>query len=162
MTIKNKKGFTLIELLVVIAIIGILSGLIIVSMSSANNAAKDARVQASLDQLRTTVELYKVQNNNYGTSATATAQTDCTATASTFMTNTDVTKLCTDIIAQDGTGGTTIKIEDGDLTSAGSTKYCIAADLVGGTAWCIDYTGFSGPVTAITLCDAVNYDCDTD
>lgn len=155
----NKKGFTLIELLVVIAIIGILSGLIIVSMGSANNAAKDARVQSSLDQLRTTIELYKIQNNNYGTSATATAQTDCTATASTFMTNTDVTKLCTDIIAQDGTGGTTIKIEDGDLTSAGSTKYCIAVDLVGGTGWCIDSTGVSAITSDIANCDATNLNC---
>ncbi|HPL72423.1 MAG TPA: type II secretion system protein, partial [Candidatus Pacearchaeota archaeon] len=39
---NNKKGFTLIELLVVIAIIGILSGTVIVSMSGAQDSAKNA------------------------------------------------------------------------------------------------------------------------
>ncbi|MFA5009220.1 MAG: prepilin-type N-terminal cleavage/methylation domain-containing protein [Candidatus Paceibacterota bacterium] len=56
----SKKGFTLIELLVVIAIIGILSGLIIVSMNSANNSAKNARIQSDLDQLRTVAMLYSL------------------------------------------------------------------------------------------------------
>ena len=37
------KGFTLIELLVVIAIIGILSGLIIISMNNSINLANDAK-----------------------------------------------------------------------------------------------------------------------
>nr|HQH20406.1 type II secretion system protein [Candidatus Pacearchaeota archaeon] len=43
---KSKQGFTLIELLVVIAIIGILAGLVIISMSGSQNAAKNARIQS--------------------------------------------------------------------------------------------------------------------
>jgi prepilin-type N-terminal cleavage/methylation domain-containing protein len=61
----NNKGFTLIELLVVIAIIGILSGLIIVSMSGANNSAKNARIQANMDQLRSTAQLFYVSNSTF-------------------------------------------------------------------------------------------------
>ncbi len=40
---NNTTSFTLIELLVVIAIIGILSGIIVVSMGSAQGSADDAR-----------------------------------------------------------------------------------------------------------------------
>ncbi len=49
---KKKGAFTLIELLVVIAIIGILSGLIVVSMSGATNSANDAKRKANLDVLK--------------------------------------------------------------------------------------------------------------
>ena len=61
---NNKKGFTLIELLVVIAIIGILSGTVIVSMSGAQDSAKNARIQAGMDQLRSVAEVYRLLHNN--------------------------------------------------------------------------------------------------
>lgn len=48
---KNKKGFTLIELLVVIAIIGILSSVVITSMSSARTKAKTAAFTAEVASL---------------------------------------------------------------------------------------------------------------
>ena len=61
---NNKKGFTLIELLVVIAIIGILSGTVIVSMSGAQDSAKNARIEAGMDQLRSVAEVYRLLHNN--------------------------------------------------------------------------------------------------
>ena len=68
---NNKKGFTLIELLVVIAIIGILSGTVIVSMSGAQDSAKNARIQAGMDQLRSAAEVYRLlHNNKYGEGST--------------------------------------------------------------------------------------------
>ncbi|MDD4409573.1 MAG: type II secretion system protein [Candidatus Pacebacteria bacterium] len=58
----NKKAFTLIELLVVIAIIGILAGFIIVSMSSAQEAASDARRKADINQLSKAIMIYKTNH----------------------------------------------------------------------------------------------------
>ncbi len=53
----NKKGgFTLIELLVVIAIIGILSSVVLVSLNSARQKGKDARIISDVQQTRTILE----------------------------------------------------------------------------------------------------------
>lgn len=65
-----KKAFTLIELLVVIAIIGILSAMVLVSLSTARNKAKDTRVQAAVSQYRAAAEMYFAANGKYYVSST--------------------------------------------------------------------------------------------
>jgi len=65
-----KKGFTLIELLVVIAIIGILAGVIIVSMTSATNSADDAKRKADINQIVKSLFIYNTSNPTYPVSST--------------------------------------------------------------------------------------------
>ena len=61
----NKKGFTLIELLVVIAIIGLLSSIVLASLNSARDKAKEAKILSSLKSINNQAEIYRIDNNTY-------------------------------------------------------------------------------------------------
>jgi len=65
----NKRGFTLIELLVVIAIIGILSSIVLVSLGSAREKARDVKIQGDLASITTALTL--VIDDNGGSAAPA-------------------------------------------------------------------------------------------
>lgn len=58
MTTSKAKGFTLIELLVVIAIIGILSSVVLVSLNTAREKARDAARKSNIQQMATALSLY--------------------------------------------------------------------------------------------------------
>ena len=60
-----KKGFTLMELLVAIAIIGILSSIVLTSLSSSRERAKDARRISDIKQIQIALELYYDVNSTY-------------------------------------------------------------------------------------------------
>jgi prepilin-type N-terminal cleavage/methylation domain-containing protein len=62
--VKN-NGFTLIELLVVIAIIGILSSIVLASLVSAREKAKNTAITAEVHQLKLALEIYYNDNGSY-------------------------------------------------------------------------------------------------
>lgn len=66
----RKRGFTLIELLVVIAIIGLLSAVILASMSGARAKGRDTKRVADIKQLQLALQLYYDQNSSYPPTAT--------------------------------------------------------------------------------------------
>ena len=70
---QKQKGFTLIELLVVIAIIGILSSVVMASLNSAREKARDAKRIADLQQMQLALEMYYDDNSGYPLTAAFTA-----------------------------------------------------------------------------------------
>lgn len=61
----KQRGFTLIELMVVIAIIGMLSSVVLASLSSAREKAASVRRISDLKTIQTALELYHSTNNRY-------------------------------------------------------------------------------------------------
>jgi prepilin-type N-terminal cleavage/methylation domain-containing protein len=123
---NNKKGFTLIELLVVIAIIGILSGTVIVSMSGAQDSAKNARIEAGMDQLRSVAEVYRLLKGTYGNDAT------------NFTTTGDGLLIKNDIVAAGGSFA--VKFSTNGDAYCMSSKLNSSSDLY----LCMDSTGKAG------------------
>ncbi len=66
-TQKLNSGFTLIELLVVISIIGLLSSVILASLTSARNRGADAVIRQNLSQVARGAAIYYDTYGSYGT-----------------------------------------------------------------------------------------------
>ncbi len=70
--LKNRtRGFTLIELLVVIAIIGILSSVVLASLSTARQKARDATRISDIKNVQLALELYYDGTQSYPKNAAA-------------------------------------------------------------------------------------------
>jgi len=77
---RGEKGFTLIELLVVIAIIGILATIVLVSLNTARQKARDVRRISDLRQVALALEMFYDDNADYpGDTALANEWTDMDA-----------------------------------------------------------------------------------
>ncbi|MFA6459226.1 MAG: type II secretion system protein [Candidatus Paceibacterota bacterium] len=115
---KYTKGFTLIELLVVIAIIGILASVVLVSLNSARQKGKDARVISDVQQLRTDAES-AYNGADYGVAMSVNAAGNVHGNG--FLNTLNRATLLTDASAQ---GSTVFAI-----TNAGLTAYTIYGSL---------------------------------
>lgn len=64
-SLEKQAGFTLVELLVVIAIIGLLTGIVTVSLAPARIKARDDQRRANLASIATALENYHSQKKEY-------------------------------------------------------------------------------------------------
>jgi type II secretion system protein G len=61
----KSRGFTLIELMTVIAIIGVLAGIVVVSLGSAKASSRDAKRIADIKVIQSALSLYYSDNSKY-------------------------------------------------------------------------------------------------
>lgn len=140
-----KKGFTLIELLVVIAIIGILSSVVLASLTTARTRGQAAAIQSEMSNMRAQAELYYSTNSNtYGSSS------DCT-TSSVFNGTNGLQNL---IAGVDNKGGGLSCKASGSAWAAKTTT------AVGGTYFCVDSTGMSTSSPTSADFNVADSDCD--
>ncbi|MFA5714844.1 MAG: prepilin-type N-terminal cleavage/methylation domain-containing protein [Candidatus Paceibacterota bacterium] len=130
---KKIFAFTLIELLVVIAIIGILSGLIIVSLNGANASAQDARTRAGVDSLRKTILAYGIHSGGvYPAENCVITSSSCPALTSALVP--DYYSALPDTSYSYTSGGTDFTVS-GTLSNSDIYSYTASTGFSTGSSW---------------------------
>ena len=91
---QSESAFTIVELLIVIVIIAILAAITIVAYNGIQNRARASAASSALSQAVKKLELYKVDNSSYPTSANLAAAGITDANDTTYQYTSDGTTYC--------------------------------------------------------------------
>ena len=140
----HNKGFTLIELLVVIAIIGILAGIVLVSLNSARGKSADVAVKANLKTIQTQAEAIYDEKGDYLTICSNPVTFQAMKAAAAAISST----VTVDATLANPSAATNVTCHNGS-----KEKWAVSAPLkVDATkAWCIDYRGIAKEIAVAGL-----------
>ena len=134
---KNLESFTLVELLVVIFIIGLLTSFFAGALISYRNKAKDARVEATLSQVRKEATLIYNESDSFDFAGNELC--DLSNTINDGNINHPDLKVIEDDVKKFNGGLNVECYASGDI-------FCVQSPLVAvsGTAYCVDSIGYAG------------------
>lgn len=152
----SRKGFTILELLITIAIIGLLSAVIMASVTVARRRGTDSAITSIMVSMRTQAALYYSAAGNYASVAVAPATSagQCTIANTMFVAGAmpNLRSLLVDLAQKNGAilgimtpGGKNIVCS---TTNAPATVWAIVASTSDSTVdWCVDSSGASRAVS---------------
>jgi prepilin-type N-terminal cleavage/methylation domain-containing protein len=82
---ENESGFTLIELLIVIVILGVLSGIVVFSVSGITSRGAAAACKSDLASIQVATEAYYAQKTSYPTAVDDAGHTATTLVGAKFL-----------------------------------------------------------------------------
>jgi len=135
LNLRNLKGFTLVELLLVIFIIGLLASASATVAIDYRNRGKDARIEATLSQIRKEVTL--ILNESGSFDAAGNELCDSTNTINNGNTNHPDLKVIEDDVKKFNGNYDVECYASGD-------SFCVQSPLVTSGAYCVDSIGYAG------------------